>query len=58
MEVSNIILAIILLLIFIGLIIWIFIDEDRRTKQHIDFLIQLDRLKDKDKKEKYNNNKY
>lgn len=42
-------LVIILFLLCVGGVIWVFVSEDIRTKRHLQFLADLDKLNSKEK---------
>lgn len=42
-------LVIILFLLCVGGVIWVFVSEDIRTKRHLQFLANLDKLNSKEK---------
>jgi hypothetical protein len=50
-EVIAIVLFVFLIVFAVGGVIWMFVAEDLRTKNHIKFLIELEKI-DKGKKDK------
>ena len=50
-EVIVIVLFVLIIVFVVGGVIWMFVEEDLRTKNHIKFLIELEKI-DKEKKDK------